>query len=57
MHILGVLLVGSWDFKFLGFYMNYNKEATGLTFRRGSKVSQVSIYIYIYIFVFGCICV
>ena len=40
---LGVLLVGSLDFNFLGFYMNYNKEAKikSLTFRRGSEVSQV----------------
>ena len=28
------------DFNFLGFYMNYNKEAKSLTFRRGSEVSQ-----------------
>ena len=26
---------------FLGVYMNYNKEAKSLTFRRGSEVSQV----------------
>ena len=26
---------------FLGFYMNYNKEAKSLNFRRGSEVSQV----------------
>ena len=25
---------------FLGFYMNYNKEAKSLTFWRGSEVSQ-----------------
>ena len=37
---LGFLLVGSSDFTCLGFYMNYNKEAKSLTFRRGSKVSQ-----------------
>ena len=40
--ILGVLLVGALDFNFSGFYMNYNKEAKSLTFRRGSEVSQVS---------------
>ena len=28
------------NYNFLGFYMNYNKEAKGLTFRRGSEVSQ-----------------
>ena len=27
-------------FNFFGFYMNYNKEAKSLTFRRGSEVSQ-----------------
>ena len=34
--------------KFLGFYMNYNQEAKGLTFRRASEVSQVYIYICTY---------
>ena len=29
---LGVLLVGSWDFNFSGFYMNDSKEAKSLTF-------------------------
>ena len=29
--LLGVLLVGSLDFNFLGFYMNYNKEVKSLT--------------------------
>ena len=38
---LGVLLVGSWDFNFLGSFMNYNQEAKALTSRRGSEVSQV----------------
>ena len=38
---LGVLLVGSLDFNFWGFYMNYNEAAKSLTFRRGSEVSQV----------------
>ena len=42
---LGVLLVGSLDLNFLGFYMNYNKKAKSLTFRRGSEVSQVIIAI------------
>ena len=28
------------DFNFLGFYMNHNKGAKSLTFRRGSEVSQ-----------------
>ena len=36
---LGFLLVGSSDFTCLGFYMNYNKEAKSLTFRRGSEVT------------------
>ena len=40
--LLGVLLVGSWDFNFLGFCMKHNKEAKSLTFRRGSEVSQGS---------------
>ena len=35
--ILGVPLVGSWDFNFLGFYINYNKEAKSLTFRGGVR--------------------
>ena len=35
-----VLLVGSWDLNFLGFYMDQNKDAKGLTVRRGSEVSQ-----------------
>ena len=39
--LLGVLVADSLDFNFLGFYMNYNKEAKSLTFRRGSEVSQV----------------
>ena len=30
--LLGVLLVGSWDFTCLGFYMNHNEEAKSLTF-------------------------
>ena len=34
---LGVLLVGSWDFNFLGFYMNHNREAKSLTFRKGFR--------------------
>ena len=38
--MLGILLVVSWDFNFLVFYMNYSKEAKSLTFRRGSKASQ-----------------
>ena len=38
---LGVLLLGSLDFNFWGFYMTYNKEARSLAFRRGSEVSQV----------------
>ena len=29
---------------FWGFYMNYNKEAKSLTFRRGSEVSQEPYY-------------
>ena len=37
---LGVLLVDSSDFNFLGFYMSYNKEAKSLTFWRGLEVSQ-----------------
>ena len=37
---LGILLVGSLDFNFWGFYINCNKEAKSLTFRRGSEVSQ-----------------
>ena len=41
--ILGVLLVGSWDFNFWGFYMNSNKSAKSLTFRRGSGVSQGTV--------------
>ena len=28
---------------FLGFYINYNKAAESLTFRRGSEVSQDNI--------------
>ena len=43
---LGVLLVGSWDFNFLGFYMNHNKEAKSLTFWRGSEVSQVPLTLF-----------
>ena len=42
-HNLGVLLVGSLDFNFLGFYMNYSKEAKSLTFRRGSEVGPVTL--------------
>ena len=38
--VLGVLLVGSLDLDFLGFYMNHNKEARSLTFWRASEVSQ-----------------
>ena len=38
-----VLLVGSSDFDFYGFNIHYNMEATSLTFRRGSEVSQVTI--------------
>ena len=38
---LGILLVGSLDFNFLGFYMSCTKEAKGLTSRRGSDVSQI----------------
>ena len=34
-----VFLVGSWDFNFLGFHMNYNKETKSFTFWRGSEVS------------------
>ena len=37
----GVVLVGSYDFYFLCFYMKHNKEAKSLTFWRGSEVSQV----------------
>ena len=40
---LGVLLVGSWDFNFLGFYINSNRDAKSLTFWRGSEVSQVQL--------------
>ena len=39
---LGGLLFCSLDFKFLGFYMHYNKAAKSLTFRRGSEVGQDS---------------
>ena len=37
---LGVLLVDSEDFNFLGFYMNYKKEAKSLTFRRVQKSAK-----------------
>ena len=36
-----MVLVGSYDFYFLCFYMKHNKEAKSLTFWRGSEVSQV----------------
>ena len=39
----GSIGVRVWNLRaltFLGFYMNYNKEAKSLTFRRGSEVSQ-----------------
>ena len=40
---LSVLLVGSSDFNFLGFYMKYNKETKSLTLWRGSGVSQATL--------------
>ena len=39
--LLCVLVVDSLDFNFLGFYMNYNKEAKSLAFGWGPEVSQV----------------
>ena len=41
--MLGLLLALSTLTLFLGFYMNHNKEAKSLSFRKGSEVSQVCI--------------
>ena len=41
---LGCLLVGFWDFSFLGFYRLHDIGATRLAYERGSEVSQPGLY-------------